>query len=100
MQRRRTLPGWLGLVALLLSTAFATAQTPDAPAAEQPDRSSLFPWRAKSRPAASKAAGLATRLELDVLPEDQKAKALAVLEKPVLHASGPLEAFYCQPEIY
>jgi len=100
MQRRRTLPGWLGLFALLLSTAFATAQTQVVPAAEKPDRSSLFPWRAKSRPAPSKAAGLASRLEIDVLPEDQKAKALAVLEKPVLHASGPLEAFYCQPDIY
>src|SRR5262249_19673499 len=39
-------------------------------------------------------------LDVDAVPEEYRARVLALLEKPTLQARGPTETFHCRPPTY
>src|SRR5437763_7585609 len=94
MSCRRTMPGWLGLVALL-------AGLPPAGAAGQGPAETVAVAGWLRRPGAAPASpSVLPPFDPDEVPEDYRAGVLAVLEKPTFRACGPAEAFHCQAAVY
>ena len=101
MDYRRRMPGWLGLMVCL---AGPSAWCGEPVQADSPSRASptetvvLAGWFRRSDSAKPLPAW--PRLDLDALPEEYRARVLALLEKPTIQAQGPAEAFHCQPVVY
>jgi hypothetical protein len=96
MDRRRTTPGRLGLLACLLGAAPVAAGPPgwseDVPASGALVRTGLFSSR--------KAAPVSPRFQIEAVTPECRDRVRAVLEHPSLHAHGPVETFHCQPSVY
>src|SRR5438552_11946565 len=99
MDCRCKMPGWLGLMAWL---AACPAWCGTLVRADSPERGQTqtvaFGWmwgRSAARPLSSWSS-----LDLDMVPEEYRARVLALLEKPTLRARGPSETFHCQPRVY
>ncbi len=108
MDCRRMHPGWLGLVAWLAGAAGACADDGELRllggkdvGGETVTVSLGGRLRGRSPSGTSqKSQTLLSRLALESMPADCRARVRGVLERPTLHASGPLEAFHGQPEVY
>src|SRR5438105_14060447 len=98
MDCRRRLPGWLGLMAWLATCSagggsLVRAESPE----HRPTETVAFGWmhgRTAPRPLSW------SGLDLDTVPEEYRARVLALLEKPTLQARGPSATFHCQPPTY
>ena len=95
MDRRRTTSGRLGLLACLLGATPAAAAPPswseEVPARDAIVRTGLF---------AGKTWPVSPRFQLEAVAPECRDRVRAVLERPSLHARGPVETFHCQPPTY
>lgn len=98
MNRRRMTSGWLGLLAWL---GIALPARPEPPAAYGPDGPTAVAPRTRTGLfSARKAWPVSPRFRLEAVPPDYRDRVRAVLERPTLHARGPLETFRCQVAMY
>src|SRR5437763_96694 len=99
MDCRCRMPGWLGLMTWL-AAGFpwgGPAVGADPPGVRQTE-TVAFGWMREHtalRPLPSWSS-----FDLDAVPEEYRARVLALLEKPTLQARGPSETFHCQPPTY
>src|SRR5438552_2933949 len=99
MDCRCRMPGLLGLIAWLAACPVLGGNLVQAEPLEHGATETVaFGWmrgRTAPRPLSSWSS-----LDLDAVPEEYRARVVALLEKPTLQARGPSETFHCQPPTY